>query len=128
MLNTVIDGPIYNKSVLVQVMSWRQTGDKPIIWTNADSVHGIVYAALEENELRPAMGRKVWCLFFLWHPYATNIVITQIYVIILYPTRQSQVPKINQPLNLHQTAHIAPSQASYGVSFVNIWKNIDRVM
>ena len=23
-------GPIYNKSALVQVMAWRQTGDKPL--------------------------------------------------------------------------------------------------
>ena len=29
-MKLVFQGPIDNKSVLVQVMAWRQTGDKPL--------------------------------------------------------------------------------------------------
>ena len=43
----VPEGPIDNKSALVQVMAWHRTGNKPFI-TKADLVHQRIYAALEE--------------------------------------------------------------------------------
>ena len=37
------NGTIDNKSAMVQVMSWRQTGNKPFTCTNADPVHRCIY-------------------------------------------------------------------------------------
>ena len=52
-LDIVPQNPFHNVSVLVQIMAWRRTGDKPIIWTNGGwsiwLVH--IYASLCLNEL-----------------------------------------------------------------------------
>ena len=50
-LKFVPKGPIDNKPALVQVMAWRQTGNKATTWTNADGVHWRIYAALGWDEL-----------------------------------------------------------------------------
>ena len=56
----VPEGPIDNKSGLVQVMAWRQAGDKPLpsTWINDDVVHWYIYASPGltrlTNSLRPS--------------------------------------------------------------------------
>ena len=44
-LNFVPMGPIDNKSSLVRVMAWRQTGDKPLPRTNDDTFQSHIYAS-----------------------------------------------------------------------------------
>ena len=51
-LDFVPKGPINNKSALVHVMAWRQTGDKPLLEPRLDLVHRCIYAALGGDELK----------------------------------------------------------------------------
>ena len=47
----VINGPIDNKAVLIEVMAWCRRGWQSITWTKADQVHRHIYAALRGDEL-----------------------------------------------------------------------------
>ena len=42
-IESVLKGLMNNKSALVQVMAWRQIGDMPLTWTNADLVPWHIY-------------------------------------------------------------------------------------
>ena len=44
--------PFDNKPALVQVMAWRQTGDKPLPEHNDDPVHWLIYTAPGGDELK----------------------------------------------------------------------------
>ena len=50
-LKCVPEGLNDNKPTLVQVMVWRRTGDKHIIWINADRIQWRMHASLGLNEL-----------------------------------------------------------------------------
>ena len=43
--------PIDNTPALFQVMAWQRTGDKAIIWTNAEPVNWRIYATLGGDDL-----------------------------------------------------------------------------
>ena len=49
---SVPEGPIGNKSALVQVMGLALNKWQPITWTNADPVHWHIYAAQGGDELK----------------------------------------------------------------------------
>ena len=50
------------------------------------------------------------------------------FITIVHTALCKQRQKVNQILKSQQTSHISPSRASYGVSFVKIVDNIDRVI
>ena len=67
-LKFVLKGPIDNKSVLVQVIARRRTGNKPfIIWTDADRIHWRIYVALGGDEMHP------WQAINEWYPFNPTV-------------------------------------------------------
>ena len=67
-------GVIDNMTGLVQIMAWRRPGAKAIIWTNVDSIHQRIYAALGGDELS---ANSIYTCFYnlyklhMWDPTIT---------------------------------------------------------